>query len=395
MVALLPGSRGDELAALTQVLLDAASRACRPRSGASIRGRERCRDVAAAGGRRSARNRGQDACQRRQPRRDSQRRSRAHRIGDRLTRSGAPWRADGHRLQAVDDHEPCGARGDPARIDRGVCRRPAEPAAPPHRGARGAAGACASRRSWRTRHGPACRIPSVCDGCKRTWRRLPACCPVRSRSCRWPTWSADARRRTRRLSPTLAGRADAGREHGGTRLMSDRRVVVTGIGAITPLGPTLAATLAALAADRSAIAPASIFDASGFACTDSAEIRDWDPRPSFRVPKALKLTDRPARFAVAAARMALVDARWDVDDDMRQESLAVVIGSSGSDLQARDLAHAMGDDPSGETANDVAGVRRPDSQSSESALAARQPAQHDERARGDSSCRRAGRTARS
>jgi 3-oxoacyl-[acyl-carrier-protein] synthase II len=110
---------------------------------------------------------------------------------------------------------------------------------------------------------------------------------------------------------------------------------------------------AALAADRSAIAPASIFDAGGFACTDSAEIRDWDPRPSFRVPKALKLTDRPARFAVAAARMALVDARWDVDDDMRQESLAVVIGSSGSDLQARDLAHALGDDPSGETANDV------------------------------------------
>ena len=135
--------------------------------------------------------------------------------------------------------------------------------------------------------------------------------------------------------------------------MSDRRVVVTGIGAITPLGPTLAATLAALAADRSAIAPASIFDAGGFARTDSAEIRDWDPRPSFRVPKALKLTDRPARFAVAAARMALVDARWDVDDEMRQESLAVVIGSSGSDLQARDLAHAMGDDPSGETANDV------------------------------------------
>src|SRR5262245_41436863 len=135
--------------------------------------------------------------------------------------------------------------------------------------------------------------------------------------------------------------------------MSDRRVVVTGIGAITPLGPTLAATLDALSADRSAIAPAAIFDARGFACAESAEIRDWDPRPSFRVPKALKLTDRPARFAVAAARMALSDARWNADDEVAQESLGVVIGSSGSDLQARDLAHALADDPSGVHANDV------------------------------------------
>lgn len=135
--------------------------------------------------------------------------------------------------------------------------------------------------------------------------------------------------------------------------MPDRRVVVTGIGAITPLGPTLAETRAALAANRSAVARASIFDASGFACVHSAEVRDWDPRPSFRVPKALKLTDRPARFAIAAARMALEDARWDRDDEVRQESLGVVIGSSGSDFQARDLAHALAGDPSGETANDV------------------------------------------
>jgi 3-oxoacyl-(acyl-carrier-protein) synthase len=135
--------------------------------------------------------------------------------------------------------------------------------------------------------------------------------------------------------------------------MLDRCVVVTGIGAITPLGPTLAATIDALAADRSAVEPASIFDAGGFACADSAEIRDWDPRPSFRVPKALKLTDRPAWFAVAAARMALADARWNLDEEARQESLGVVIGSSGSDLQARDLAHAMAGDASGRIANDV------------------------------------------
>ena len=122
------------------------------------------------------------------------------------------------------------------------------------------------------------------------------------------------------------------------------RVVVTGIGAITPLGASLGDTAAALAAGRSAIAPATLFDAGGFALCDAAEIRDWDPRPSFRTPKAIKLTDRPARFAVAAAQMALDDAAWPRDEPTLA-GLGVVFGSSGSDLQAADLARALREEP--------------------------------------------------
>src|SRR5688572_19661681 len=92
-----------------------------------------------------------------------------------------------------------------------------------------------------------------------------------------------------------------------------RRVVVTGAGVITALGHSLDQTIDALAAGASAVRPATLFDATGFRCTRAAEIRDWDPRPSFRVPKALKLTDRPARFAVAAAHAALADAGWTED----------------------------------------------------------------------------------
>lgn len=69
----------------------------------------------------------------------------------------------------------------------------------------------------------------------------------------------------------------------------------------------------------------------------------FDPRPYFRVPKALKLTDRTTRFAVAAAAMALGQAEWPTDDTLC-ERLGVLIGVSGSDLQVQDLANALQSD---------------------------------------------------
>jgi 3-oxoacyl-[acyl-carrier-protein] synthase II len=123
-----------------------------------------------------------------------------------------------------------------------------------------------------------------------------------------------------------------------------RRVVITSAGAVTPLGASLADTADALSRGATGVREATVFDASGFSCRQAAEVRDWDPRPLFRTPKALKITDRPARFAVAAARMTLSSAGWP-DDDPRLESLGVAIGSCGSDLQARDLGRALaGDD---------------------------------------------------
>jgi len=135
--------------------------------------------------------------------------------------------------------------------------------------------------------------------------------------------------------------------------MSERRVVVTGVGMITPLGHSLDATLDALAAGASAVRPATLFDASGFRCRNAAEVRDWDPRPAFRAPKALKLTDRAARFAVAAAQAALADAGWPADP-AGDDQLGVAIGSSGSDLQARDLGRALANDATALDTRDIA-----------------------------------------
>jgi 3-oxoacyl-(acyl-carrier-protein) synthase len=128
--------------------------------------------------------------------------------------------------------------------------------------------------------------------------------------------------------------------------------VITGVGAITPLGHSLEETIAAVDGPAPPIGPATLFDASGFTCSKAAEVRGWDARLAFRVPKALKLTDRPAQFAVAAAGMALTDANWPTDA-AASEQLGIAIGTSGSDLRARDISRALADDPSAQCVSDV------------------------------------------
>ena len=121
---------------------------------------------------------------------------------------------------------------------------------------------------------------------------------------------------------------------------------------VTPLGADLSRTRRSLEAGACAVGPVSRFDVTGFAGKTAAEVRDFDPRPHFRVPKALKLTDLRTRFAVAAASMALEDAGAG-GDDIDRSRLGVLIGSSGSDLQAEDLARAVREDSSARCATDI------------------------------------------
>lgn len=108
--------------------------------------------------------------------------------------------------------------------------------------------------------------------------------------------------------------------------MTRRRVVITGIGAVTPVGHGREGLLAAMREGRSGIGPITRFDASGFASRIAGEVRDFDPLAYMDARRARRL-DRFAQFAVAAARQAVEDAnlRWEAVD---RDRAGVFIGAA-------------------------------------------------------------------
>lgn len=119
---------------------------------------------------------------------------------------------------------------------------------------------------------------------------------------------------------------------------TSRRAVLTGSGVVTPFG-TLQQSADAVHARRGAVAPARSFDASAFAESRAGECNDFDARPWFRIPKALKLADQRTRLAVAAAGIAFADAGF--ADDAAADA-GVLVGSSSHDMQVPDLGRALG-----------------------------------------------------
>jgi 3-oxoacyl-(acyl-carrier-protein) synthase len=89
---------------------------------------------------------------------------------------------------------------------------------------------------------------------------------------------------------------------------SKRRVAITGIGLVTPVGNDVATTWDALLAGRSGGAPITLFDARGFPVRIAAEVKGFDDDAVPAPRKTLKLANRAHRFALAAAEQAFVDA---------------------------------------------------------------------------------------
>lgn len=104
-----------------------------------------------------------------------------------------------------------------------------------------------------------------------------------------------------------------------------KRVVITGLGAITPLGNTLAEYWEGLRTGRNGIGPITRFDPARHACRIAGEVKGFDPH-DFMDPKDAKRMDRFAQFAVAASRQALADAQF-VINDLNAEQVGVVIGT--------------------------------------------------------------------
>ncbi|GBL27210.1 3-oxoacyl-[acyl-carrier-protein] synthase 2 [Verrucomicrobiota bacterium] len=104
-----------------------------------------------------------------------------------------------------------------------------------------------------------------------------------------------------------------------------RRVVVTGIGCLSALGPDTASFWDGLIKGRSGISRLTRFDPTDFPSKVGGEIRDFDPG-KFMDPKEAKRNDRYTQYAVAAARMAVEDAQVDTTK-LDAERFGVIIGS--------------------------------------------------------------------
>jgi 3-oxoacyl-[acyl-carrier-protein] synthase II len=121
-----------------------------------------------------------------------------------------------------------------------------------------------------------------------------------------------------------------------------RRVVVTGLGAVTPIGNDVASYWEGLRDARNGVAPITLFDASRHACRFAAEVKNFDPA-GWLEPKEAKRWDRFCQFGVVAAKQAVLHAGLSIDDSNRHR-VGVSIGSGvGGLLMMESQAHVLAD----------------------------------------------------
>ena len=121
-----------------------------------------------------------------------------------------------------------------------------------------------------------------------------------------------------------------------------QRVVVTGLGAVTPIGNTVADYWEGLTSARNGVEAITLFDAAQHACRFAAEVKSFDPS-GFIEPKDAKRWDRFCKFGVVAAKQALADSGLTITPD-NAHRIGVSIGSGvGGLLTMETQAHVLKD----------------------------------------------------
>lgn len=118
-----------------------------------------------------------------------------------------------------------------------------------------------------------------------------------------------------------------------------RRVVITGLGVVTPLGVGVDKTWHAVRAGQSGIGPITRFDASGYVCRIAAEVKDFDPADHLE-KKDIKKMDTFIQYAVAASQEAVDDAGLTITPDTA-ERVGVYIGAGIGGLPAIEQYHKV------------------------------------------------------
>ena len=117
-----------------------------------------------------------------------------------------------------------------------------------------------------------------------------------------------------------------------------RRVVVTGMGTITPVGNDVATTWRSLIEGKSGTAPITKFDASNFPVKFAAEVKGFNPL-DYMERKEAKRADQYTQYAVAAARQAMTNAGLVERNGMDPDRIGVIIGSGIGGLKSFEEQH--------------------------------------------------------
>jgi len=120
--------------------------------------------------------------------------------------------------------------------------------------------------------------------------------------------------------------------------MENRRVVVTGIGAVSPLGNNADSTWERMKAGESGIRRIESMDTTDFAVKIGGEVRDFDPAPYFSNPKDARRMDRYAHLSIAASQMALTESGL-IEGELNRDRVGVMLGSGIGGLGTLEANH--------------------------------------------------------
>jgi len=113
-------------------------------------------------------------------------------------------------------------------------------------------------------------------------------------------------------------------------MVTKRRVVITGVGAITPLGTGASKSWQALCQGKSGVARITKFDPSGFKCQIAAEVKDFHPE-DFLDRKKIRRTDAFIHYTLVATRMALDDAGLSINGG-NADKVGAIIGTCAAGM---------------------------------------------------------------
>jgi 3-oxoacyl-[acyl-carrier-protein] synthase II len=109
--------------------------------------------------------------------------------------------------------------------------------------------------------------------------------------------------------------------------MAERRVVITGMGVVTPVGNDLETFWSNLKNGTSGISTIDAFDTTGYDCKIGGQVRGLDPKSFFKNPKDVRRTDRFTHLAMAAAKMAIADSGIDISNLQDRDRFGVIVST--------------------------------------------------------------------